>query len=297
MSRGAAEEEENNGASLATATTSVATTATTTAKGVMSVLLGKQGPRTTVTVQAPQPETCAIRLASEQAEELTLSELSGSETTFIMPSPSDDGDVSMGSQRMTLVVKTSADDDKATMCDRLTQGTKHRSHSTSSRPVHQDYTDSSSGSETPFGARTAEGSKSKSSRDTKLVGKPKKKASKAALREFEKRKRSSLQKKGTVLPPPESAPARRSWQARIPPLVLPDPKEEPLNLEQELQKHGEFAELTYENKEYESTRDSWIDLQQVGASAFTFPPATCPPKLALAPGRSRRRLFFAARGS
>ena len=205
-------------------------------------------------MQAPQPETCAIRLASEQAEELTLSELSGSETTFIMPS---------------------------VMCDRLTQGTKHRSHSTSPRPVHQDYTsgvlhsltishpwgartlprqslfypaspsprllarllilccraamlawcsDSSSGSETPFGARTAEGSQSKSSRDTKLVGKPKKKASKAALREFEKRKRGSLQKKGTVLPPPESAPARRSWQARIPPLVLPDPKEEPLDL-------------------------------------------------------------------
>ena len=50
-----------------------------------------QDPRITVDLQAPQPETCTIRLASEQLEELTLEELTlsqllDSETTFMRPS-------------------------------------------------------------------------------------------------------------------------------------------------------------------------------------------------------------------
>ena len=45
-----------------------------------------QDPRITVDMQAPQPETCTIRLASEQLEELTLSQLLDSETTLIRPS-------------------------------------------------------------------------------------------------------------------------------------------------------------------------------------------------------------------
>lgn len=75
---------------------------------------------------------------------------------------------------------------------------------------------------------------------------------------------NSLKKK---VPPRESAPAG-SWQARRPPLVLPDPKEEPLDLEAELLQHGVVAQLTYENQVYASTRDSWIDLGQVGKGAF-----------------------------
>ena len=61
--------------------------------------------------------------------------------------------------------------------------------------------------------------------------------------------------------------------------------------EEELAKNDLVAQLTYENQVYPSTRDSWIDLGQVSRLASAFPPATHPPKLALASGRVPLVLF------